>query len=135
MKATTLILLPLGFLVSCTQFTSPPPAAPPAAPAMANPYGVPGVDPYQAPDAGAYTPEASAPYQPINPPAAAAPYAPAPAPFAPTPSSGATHTVVKGDSLWGISRQYHVSIDDLRQANNIQGDTIILGSTLNIPAR
>ena len=142
----------LGVLASCT-----PPANPPAAPPLtspdafaqgSNPYGVPGVpqaNPYGAPTPS-YTPEAAAPYQPINPPAAA-PYSP-PAPAAYTPptptynpapaagaAAGATHTIVKGESLWGISRKYGVTVDDLRQANSMTGDTIIEGKTLIIPGQ
>ncbi len=146
MKAKLLSLLSLsslGFLASCTQ-----PVTTPAAPALAtpgavaqgsNPYGVPGV-----PAVGSYTPPTTpAPYQPINPPAAA-PYTPS-APAAYTPPStytppapaagGQSHTIVKGESLWGISRKYGVTVDQLRQANSMTGDTIIEGRSLTIPAR
>ncbi len=102
-----------------------------------NPYGVPG---------GASG--ESVPYQPVNPPADNPTYSPpaydytAPAPTpapAPPPSrpalSGTTHTVAKGDTLWGISRKYGVSVDAIKQANGLTRDIVVLGSTLQIPAR
>ena len=138
-----LALFPLGFLASCNSPQQSPAAPPLGAPMSENPYGVPQINPYGAPGANpAYTPEVEAPYQPINPPAGIAPYtAPAPynpatnVPIAPAPAAGArTHTIVKGESLWGISRKYGVTIDGLRQANNLTGDTIIEGRALTIPA-
>lgn len=44
------------------------------------------------------------------------------------------HTVVKGDSLWAISKKYKVSVDSIKRANNMTKDTVVLGSKLNIPA-
>ena len=85
------------------------------------------------------------PFQEVNPvydstpayeesrPAASAPATPA-SPSAPVPAQ-ANHTVVRGDTLWGISRKYGVSIDDIKQANNMRNDTVVLGTTLTIPAR
>ena len=56
----------------------------------------------------------------------------------PSPSGGGgtatTHTVVKGDSLWAISKKYKVSVDSIKRANNMTKDTVVLGSKLNIPA-
>ena len=95
-------------------------------------------DPYGIPDYSGTQGAETADYQPVNPPADAS-YGPAayeessPAP-APAPSSAArSHTVVSGDTLWGLSRKYGVSIDAIRAANNITGDTVVLGSTLSIP--
>jgi len=57
-------------------------------------------------------------------------------PAQPAPAGPATvHTVVRGDTLWGLSRQYGVSIDAIKQANAMAGDTVILGQRLQIPAR
>lgn len=106
----------------------------------ANPYGVPSDDGYS-----------SAPYQNVNPPAdnptygqaayedssPVTPVAPAaPAPSAP-PAIARTHIVAKGDTLWGLGQKYGVSVDSIRAANNMgaSDSNIVLGTTLNIPAR
>jgi len=83
-----------------------------------------------------------APYQDVNPvydsPPAYVETRPAPA----TPSRPAAparaqtrHTVVRGDTLWGISRKYGVPQDTIKKANNMRSDTVVLGTTLVIPAR
>ncbi len=46
-----------------------------------------------------------------------------------------THTVVRGDSLWKISKQYGVSIDEIKQANGLSSDVAVLGARLRIPSR
>jgi len=107
-----------------------------------NPYAVPGVS-----TQGSYAPAAQAPYQapavnapyqalpnvPVNPPASIPSYTP-PATAISTPSSSASsHTVSSGDTLWGLSQKYGVSVDDIRQANGLSGTIIATGQTLNIP--
>jgi LysM repeat protein len=57
------------------------------------------------------------------------------APPAPAPPRVTRHTVVRGDSLWAISRKYGVSIEAIKQANNLRSDTAVLGTTLIIPSR
>jgi len=47
---------------------------------------------------------------------------------------GGTYTIQKGDTLSGIAVAAGVSINDLRSLNNIQGDMIKAGDTLDIPA-
>lgn len=102
-------------------------------------------NPYGAPDAGyAATPSA----EPVNPvydtPAAyeeggAAP-APAPA-YADTPAVPASsgngaaiiHTVVKGDTLTGLSKKYNVPVASIKQANRMTNDTVVLGRKMVIP--
>lgn len=107
----------------------------------ANPYG---------------TADYGAPYQPVEPvnptydtPAAyedssapASPNLPAEPSYTPAPSSPASgggtatvHTVVRGDTLWGLSRKYSVSVDAIKRANGMSSDTVVLGSRLQIPAR
>ncbi|XP_021910864.1 uncharacterized protein LOC110824635 [Carica papaya] len=48
-------------------------------------------------------------------------------------SSGRTVEIVKGDTLWGLSRKYEVSIDAIKEANGLTGDTIYAGKKLIIP--
>jgi lipoprotein NlpD len=101
-----------------------------------NPYGVPS-------SGGVET----APYQEINPPADANPtYSDAAyeetttsPPIAPPSSvaTASTHTVVKGDTLWGLSKKYGVSADAIRAVNGMAANdnNIRLGQAINIPAR
>ena len=68
---------------------------------------------------------------------AAAPKAPAPAPAskAPTAAAGGTvrYTVVSGDSLWGISQRFEVSIPRLRELNDLtRASTLHPGDVLVI---
>jgi LysM repeat protein len=57
-------------------------------------------------------------------------------PDAPSPTAQArVHTVVRGDSLWSISKKYGVSIDAIKQANGMTKDIAVLGAKLNIPAQ
>ncbi len=108
-----------------------------------NPYAVPGVSNQgggQLPvGQGQFpAPNGEAPYQPIpstpiNPPASAPVFTPSsPAPSI-SSSGGSSHTVASGDTLWGLSRKYGVSVTDIRQANGLSGDTIVTGQTLSIP--
>lgn len=46
-----------------------------------------------------------------------------------------THLVVSGDTLLAIARDYGVSLDAVRQANNLYTDLIYVGQELIIPAR
>jgi len=97
-------------------------------------------DPYGVPDYGAET----ANYQSVNPPASTT-YAPAAydgsaapaAPSTPAVPAGPTrdHTVVKGDSLWKLSRKYGVPVSSIKAANGMTNDTIQLGKTIKIPAQ
>ena len=54
-----------------------------------------------------------------------------PTPEAPPPLE---YTVVRGDTLSKIAREYGVTVDDLRSANGISGDLIDIGQVLVIPA-
>ena len=49
--------------------------------------------------------------------------------------SPTTHIVVAGDTLLGLARQYDVTLEALRQANNLYTDLIYVGQELIIPAR
>ena len=40
------------------------------------------------------------------------------------------HTVQSGDTLWGISRQYQISVDEIRRLNNMSDASLSLGQRL-----
>ena len=45
-----------------------------------------------------------------------------------------TYKVVQGDTLWGISRRYGLTVADICDANNIEENAILpIGKTLYIP--
>ncbi|KAK6134383.1 hypothetical protein DH2020_031872 [Rehmannia glutinosa] len=46
---------------------------------------------------------------------------------------GKNHRDCEGDTLWGLSREYGVSIDAIKEANGLTGDTIYAGKKLIIP--
>ena len=50
------------------------------------------------------------------------------------PAAGGTYKVVAGDTLSGISRRTGVSVDALKQANNLENGLIRIGQELRIPA-
>lgn len=47
--------------------------------------------------------------------------------------SSQTIEVFKGDTLWGLSRKYGVSVDQIKAANKYTDDTIYAGEKLIIP--
>ena len=116
--------------------------------AATNPYGVPGAvasstttNPYSVPGANG---ETGAPYQPIpgvtsTPSPSVVQNIPSPEPYTPLPSepsaTASTHTVAKGDTIWGLTRKYGVTSDQIREANNLTTDTIWVGQKLAIPAK
>jgi LysM repeat protein len=106
-------------------------------------------NPYAAPDAGYAETPATQPANPVyDTPAAyeaggqqpAVPaYAPDPGASAGTPASdnaaATIHTVVKGDTLSGLSSKYKVPIASIKQANRMTNDTVVLGRKMVIPPR
>ena len=52
------------------------------------------------------------------------------------PPEGSTdiyYTVKKGDSLWSIATQYGISVNELKNANNLTSNTLQIGQVLKIP--
>jgi LysM repeat protein len=41
-----------------------------------------------------------------------------------------SHQVVKGDTLYSISKRYHISIDEIKKKNNISDTGISIGQKL-----
>jgi LysM repeat protein len=110
-------------------------------------------NPYGTPDAAQVTPPVTTPANPVydtpaayeegtglanapvNPAVPAVPAVPA-SPAAPTvPANGAAiiHTVVKGDTLSGISAKYKVPIASIKAANRMTNDTVVLDRKMVIP--
>ncbi len=104
--------------------------------ATANPYGAPAAgekNPFGVPqtggETGSYTPStpstpgAPAPYQPL--PGVTQPNVPSSPGIPSTPNPGAaamggtSHTVVSGDSLWGLARKYGTTIEAIQAANGL----------------
>lgn len=56
-----------------------------------------------------------------------------PAPAAPARPGERSHTVVQGETLWGIARRYGVSVDAVRELNRLGGSDVRIGQTLRIP--
>ena len=48
-------------------------------------------------------------------------------------TSVGTHHVSRGDTLGGIARKYKVSIEDLKEFNELDSHIIIIGTTIDIP--
>jgi len=59
---------------------------------------------------------------------------PRPKPAAPKPRYK-YHKIAKGDTLWGLSRKYGVSVSSLQRTNGISGSNIRIGRTLKIPIK
>ena len=49
--------------------------------------------------------------------------------------TGKEHTVVQGETLSVIARNYGVTVAALKKANNLTGDTISIGQKLVVPAK
>lgn len=50
-----------------------------------------------------------------------------------TQSSSISHAIVKGDTLYNLSKRYNVSMNDIRSKNNIYGNDITIGEVVYIP--
>ena len=80
--------------------------------------GVAAIDPGAPADPGAFTP--------------AVPAVPS-APAAPANGAAIIHTVVKGDTLSGISAKYKVPIASIKAANRMTNDVVVLDRKMVIP--
>ena len=49
------------------------------------------------------------------------------------PSTPSTYTVVPGDTLYGISRKFNTTVDELKFLNNLTSNTLSIGQILTIP--
>jgi|GEM_PF-154657 len=45
-----------------------------------------------------------------------------------------THTVVSGDTLWSIANRFRVTVDSIKQLNNLSANTLFVGQILLIPS-
>lgn len=50
----------------------------------------------------------------------------------PQTASNKRHKVASGDSLWGLSTKYGVSVKQIKQWNRLAGDIIYTGQTLRV---
>jgi LysM repeat protein len=48
-------------------------------------------------------------------------------------SSGGSHTVVQGDTLWAIARKNNTTVAKLKAANGLSSDNLKLGQKLKLP--
>lgn len=95
------------------------------------------------PDTGTGTPPKPPvnpdPTPPVKPDPTPIPPKPAPKPQpheptkppAPTPT-GVYHTVASGDTLYGISRKYGVTVDSIKKFNNLKDNSIKIGQRLRV---
>ena len=99
-----------------------------SAASSSNPYGA---TPYE-PNAG-NNPAESAPYTPpasqSYPAASSGGYIPS---NAPVDINAATHTVVRGDTVYNIAKRYQITPDNLRAWNNMADNTISVGQVLRV---
>ncbi|MDO4997713.1 MAG: peptidoglycan DD-metalloendopeptidase family protein [Neisseria sp.] len=143
-KAPYLIPVALSMMLgACSWFSQP------AAPVVAgtesgsystsvstsNPYGATPYDPNAA--GASVTPSVNTGYTAptytaptYTPPAASTgSYVPS---YAPVDINAATHTVVKGDTVYNISKRYNITQDNLRAWNNISDNNIGVGQVLRV---
>ena len=104
-----------------------------------NPYAVPGLNgqvqnPNYNPQTGVPAPYQPLPGVPSDPPNIQIPDSTPSIGPASQPTAATTHDVIRGESLWRISRKYGVSIEAIQQANGLKDDNIWAGQKLIIPA-
>jgi LysM repeat protein len=57
---------------------------------------------------------------------------PTPAPSKPSKPTGTYHTIVKGDTLYNVSKRYGTTVAKIRQLNNMVDDNIKIGQELRV---
>ena len=101
-----------------------------------------GYNPYGGATGGYAQPSQQAPTYPQYQAPASDPYAydappsPPPASSSPAPShssGGSTHTVVRGDTLYSLSRRYGTTGNAIKSANGLGSDLLVIGQRLKIP--
>lgn len=96
----------------------------------ANPYGAP---PYNAnvssQSDAPYVPPVSDSVSPAYNAGGTGTYVPS---YAPVDINAATHTVVRGDTVYNISKRYQITQDNLREWNNLADNTISVGQVLRV---
>lgn len=45
-----------------------------------------------------------------------------------------THIVIPRDTLWKLSKSFGVSVDEIKEANNLNSNNIYTGQILKIPS-
>lgn len=100
-----------------------------------NPYGATPYSPASANDAPYVPPVQTAPvytppaYVPPPAPAVSGTYVPS---YAPVDINAATHTIVRGDTVYNISKRYHISQDDFRAWNGMADNTLSIGQVVKV---
>ena len=57
---------------------------------------------------------------------------PTPTTATPAPAAARTHTVIKGDTMYNITKRYGITIDQLKQYNNLPDNSVKLGQVLKV---
>lgn len=131
----------IQFLASLSLFTALVSCAPQAdmydtSDSYATPDASANVEPTPAPENAIYdTPAVYEENSAVTAPAPAAVTPAAVTPAAVSPSvTTTTHTVVRGDTLSGISKKYRVPMESIKRANNMTNDIVVLGRVMTIPS-
>lgn len=52
--------------------------------------------------------------------------------FIETPTTTITYTVVPGDTLYSIAREYNTSVNNIKELNNLSSNLLVVGQQLLI---
>lgn len=50
------------------------------------------------------------------------------------PETGTTYIVQRGDSLWSIANKYNITVQELKDLNNLTSNTLSIGQVLTVPS-